>query len=366
MSTLTKFELKKIAGNKRTVFLLIGMVLVNLIAFYITSFSYERAFIPNGRTNSLKTLTGFAAIRYDREVNDKYMGLLTDEKVREMDSDLSALQRSLKRYSEDDAACVMNSYVNQQAILENMKNTDGSLKPVSQEYPYPLQLGYSTGWKEMAGSFSGVVALILCVVLIVCISPVFSQEYDWETDSVLCCTRYGKSRLISAKIRASFLFLSAVFAAFAVINFCLYGVTYGLDGADCSIQSSAAYVGSGYSMTFSQLWLYSLIMGLVGLLCLSAVVLCISAASRGSMTSAICSMVAVLAPLLFDFSDSYPALQKFLELFPVYLMHASGVLKKVQTYAGIMQPTVMITVASCGILLFLGITFRVFQKHQVA
>lgn len=366
MSTLTKFELKKIAGNKRTAFLLIGMVLVNLIAFYITDFAYARAFVPDEKTHSLKILTGFAAVRYDREVDDEYAGLLTDEKAREMDSDLSALQRSLEGYSEDDAACVMNSYANRQAILENLKNPDGSLRPVSQGYPHPLRLGYSAGWKGMVGSFSGVVALILCAVLIVCISPVFSQEYDWKTDSVLCCTRYGKSRLISAKIRASFLFLSAVFAAFAAINFCLYGAAYGLDGADCSIQSSVAYAGSGYSMTFLQLWLYSLIMGLVGLFCLAAVVLCISAASRGSMTSAICSMAAVLAPLLFDFSDSYPALQKFLELFPVYLMHASGVFKRVQTYTGIVQPTVMTAVAFCCMLLFLGIMSRVFQKHQVA
>lgn len=366
MSELTKFELKKIVRRKRTAFLFIGMVLVNLAAFLITDFTYARAFVPEEKTHSVKILTGFAAIRHERGIRAKYAGLLTDEKARTMASDFSALRRSLKGYSEDDAECVMNSYLNEMALVERLQNPDGSLKPVSSLAPRPLRLGYSAGWKGMAGSFSGVVMLILCVILIVCVSPVFSEEYDWNTDAVLRCTRYGKSKLISAKIQAAFLFLSAVFAAFAVLNFCLYGAVYGLDGANCDIQSSAAYTSSGYSMTFLQLWFSSLWMGLAGLLCLTAAVLCVSAFSRGTAAASVCSSAAVLAPLLFDFSDSCPAVQKVLELFPVYMMHATGVFQKVQTYSGILQPALMTAVACCGILMLLGGVFRAFRLHQVA
>lgn len=366
MSTLTKFELKKIAGNKRTAFLLIGMVFINLLAFYIIDFSYARVFVPDEGTHSVKIMTGLAAIRYEREIGEKYAGPLTDEKARAMASDFSALKQSLKGYSEDDTNCVMNSYINGLVLVEHLQNPDGSLKPVSSVYSDTLLLGYSSGWKGMVGSFSGIVTLILCIVLIVCISPVFSQEYDLETDSILCCTRYGKSRLISAKIRASFLFVSGIYIVFAAINFCLYGAAYGLDGADCSIQSSAAYSESGYSMNFFQLWISSLTMGFVGLLCLATIVLCISAVSKGSMVSAICSLMVVLAPLLFDFSDSYPVLQRNLELLPIFLMHASGVFQKEQTYSGILQPALMIVIACCGIFAFHGITFHTFQKHQVA
>lgn len=81
---------------------------------------------------------------------------------------------------------------------------------------------------------------------------------------------------------------------------------------------------------------------------------------------AVCSSAAVLVPLLFDFSDSCPAVQKVLELFPVYMMHATGVFQKVQTYSGVLQPVLMIAAACCGILMFLGGVFRASRRHQAA
>lgn len=364
MSDLTKFELKKIVEKKRTYILIIGMVLVNLAAFLITDFAYARAFVPEEKTHSVKLLTGPDAIRYERQISAKYSGLLTDEKARAMASDFSALRRSLKGYSEDEAQCVMNSYLNEQILLERLQNPDGSLKPVSSLSPRPIRLGYSEGWKGMVGSFTGVGTLILCVILIVCVSPVFSEEYDWNTDAVLRCTRYGKSKVIRAKILASFLFLSAIYTAFAVLNFCLYGAVYGLDGANCDIQSSAAYAFSGYSLTFLQLGLSSFGMGVAGLFCLTAAVLCISALSKSTAAAGICSSAAVLVPLLFDFSDSYPAVQKNLELLPIYMMHASGVFQKVQTYSGVLQPACMAAVVCCAMPVFLGGVFCASRQHQ--
>ena len=68
----------------------------------------------------------------------------------------------------------------------------------------PLQYGYYGGWEIIISSFELFMFALLCVCIV--IAPVFSGEYQTGTDAVILAGKYGKTKLITAKIISSFLF----------------------------------------------------------------------------------------------------------------------------------------------------------------
>lgn len=68
----------------------------------------------------------------------------------------------------------------------------------------PLQYGYFEGGEIIMSSFGLLVFAILSICIAV--APVFCGEYQAGTDAVVLAGRFGKTKLITAKITASFLF----------------------------------------------------------------------------------------------------------------------------------------------------------------
>lgn len=92
-----------------------------------------------------------------------------------------------------------------------------------------------------------VIALILMVTIAICISPIFSNEYYLKTDRIVLSSRYGKNKLISAKLFTGITFSAgvAVMALFGSLLTMLW--VHGFSGADMAIQMIGIY--STYPLT---------------------------------------------------------------------------------------------------------------------
>lgn len=117
-----------------------------------------------------------------------------------------------------------------------------------QQVAEPLSYGYAGGWENIMDciAFAAFAMIAVCVGL----APMFAGEYRERTDSVLLASRYGRTKLIGAKLMASFVFATAVFAVCAVI---ICGVSlgaYGAGGGDLPAQVMA--LSSPYALTMAQ------------------------------------------------------------------------------------------------------------------
>lgn len=121
------------------------------------------------------------------------------------------------------------------------------------EVTHPLSYGYAGGWSNIIDCIAFVSFAILAVC--VALAPVFAGEYADRTDSVLLSSRYGRTRLLTAKILASLLFAAGYFALCALIICGVSLAAYGAGGADLPIQVLA--MGSPYDLTVSQAALIS-------------------------------------------------------------------------------------------------------------
>lgn len=94
----------------------------------------------------------------------------------------------------------------------------------------PFYFDYYDGWERMSSSFSIFLALVVSAIIVISLSPVFSDEYSQKTDAIILTTKYGKNKVIVAKLISSFIFTLVVYLFFATVNFILHAAIYGLDG----------------------------------------------------------------------------------------------------------------------------------------
>ena len=110
----------------------------------------------------------------------------------------------------------------------------------------PFQYGYYRGWEIIISAFE----LLMFAVLAVCIviAPVFSGEYQAGTDAVILSGKYGKTRLITARILAALLFGVSAFTLHVIVAFALPLAAFGIDGWNLPLQINGTTIP--YSLTF--------------------------------------------------------------------------------------------------------------------
>lgn len=110
----------------------------------------------------------------------------------------------------------------------------------------PLLYGYFEGWEVVISCFELLIFPILAICIVLC--PVFSGEYQTGTDAVVLSSKYGKTKLITAKITASLLFGLLAFTLHIIVAFAIPLAAYGADGWNLPLQINGTTVP--YPLTF--------------------------------------------------------------------------------------------------------------------
>ncbi len=152
----------------------------------------------------------------------------------------------------------------------------------------PLVWGWTGGWQNIL-SCLGFFSLVIAAVC-VCVTPLFSGEYQDRTDAVVLATRHGRSRLVAAKLLAGFAFATLYFVLCAAIVVAASLAFFGADGADLAMQVVA--MRCPYDLTVSQAaWIG---LGLAYLVTLGFAALTMALSSKLRSQLAIFAVVAVL------------------------------------------------------------------------
>lgn len=154
----------------------------------------------------------------------------------------------------------------------------------------PFQYGYYKGWETIISSFELLMFALLAVCIV--IAPVFSGEYQAGTDAVILAAKYGKTKLTTAKIVASFLFGFAAFTLHIIVAFGLPLAAFGVDGWNLPLQINGTTVP--YPLTFLQGTFINLCVIYLILFAMISLTLLLSAKMRSPYL-----VLIVLVPILF-------------------------------------------------------------------
>lgn len=154
----------------------------------------------------------------------------------------------------------------------------------------PLKYGYYQGWEIIISSFELLMFAILAICIV--IAPVFSGEYQARTDAVILSGKYGKTKLITAKMVSSFLFGILAFTLHIFVACGLPLMAFGMDGWDLPVQIANTTIP--YPFTFLQAAIFSL--GIIYLVLFAMISLTLLLSSK--MRTPYLVLI-VLVPILF-------------------------------------------------------------------
>ena len=103
-----------------------------------------------------------------------------------------------------------------------------------------VRFTYDTAAEKLLGTDADAVLVIL---IIICLSPLFSSEYEYGTYQVIRCCRNGRRRTVAAKLAAALTVTTVMFVCFSALDLSVAYANGAFEGARYSVMSIAA--GSG-------------------------------------------------------------------------------------------------------------------------
>ena len=212
--------------------------------------------------------------------------------------------------------------------------------------------------------------MMLTILCIAITAPLFSGEYQTGADSILRCTKHGRSKLAIVKMFASLTIIAAIYILCVAIQLLIINFAFGFDCLKTSIQMLYTIISLPNINMGQAEW----ILAIGGLLAVLACVSCtmfISAKCKDSLTAMLISIVILFAPMfsygIFDaniLSSILPSagigLQNNLlyQLIDFNYLHFGSI--------SIWTPYIMLISSIIEIPLFLMLAVYSYNKHQVA
>lgn len=357
MSKMLRIELNKIYKRKAVIATIFIMLAINICYFLFFDYWWNDIYILNENAE-VCSLKGNEAIKYDKMIGKYFEGILDDEKIGEINQTLSDFEEKYSGYNEDQKFLLMNKFRNLTALTERINEQRTDLCGIT--------IGYCTGWSKFVVSFSNVMTLSLGLILIVGISNIFSQEREAKMSYLIGASKFGRTKLVTAKFKAMYIYALSNYTMFFFVNLLLYGFVYGFDGMKCDIQSSLIFVNSDYQISFGQLVILMYFVGIVSCLALGSIILASSTALKKSGSAMLCSLLVVFAPLFFDMTSTLPMLQKILEICPIYMLNIKEIFMETILYFGCKLHIFFGCLVSIAIIVVIWVlVHKYMQKNEV-
>lgn len=284
MGQMIKFEMGKIV-RKRIVAIGILLILgLNLIVWVGWGTSATTVWDENGRR-----LEGKEAIRFDQAIASEYEGQLTDDLVKEI----------LGRFKHGEKVN-WNSIYNSISIFFCDEEGNYNGDTVREVFPYYEEgpsLGYGYGWTRFINNMMLVMICLGCLV-VVAVSPSFSDEYSRGMDALILTSRLGCTKCPRAKAIASMILTTAASIVFSVMNLGAYLLVFGTDGWNASAQLSYSgiFEDINFPVTYLQVYILASVLWTVALLLLNGMVLLISSLCKTPFMALAVSLLFYLPP----------------------------------------------------------------------
>jgi ABC-type transport system involved in multi-copper enzyme maturation permease subunit len=360
-------------------------------------------------------LTGIAAIRYDRDLQNQYAGQYAGAEAAEIRERIDAILENPAYRSGEDALTqeaywkhfrqyetVRNGLLRQNDIedfiipeiqskgLVNIYAISGArffqftenwtpvlaatgpyaekLLAMYENSERALTIEYNKGFENLIKSLESVLLFPVAAILIISLAPVFSEEYGANTAPVLLTTKHGKRRLIKSKIIAAYLFTIGLFLLTTLLYMGFYLSAWGVSGAGASIRTIETFGFSPYDITAWQALLSILGMSFLGFLFITSVALLVSAKARNAYNALIPLAAIVFLPLI-DISRISVAIGKILLLFPINTVVAVDMFRFPIFYniGGISLDRIALSgIVSIGATaIFCAMAYKAFRTYQV-
>lgn len=365
---MMRFEWKKIFERKLNITaMILGYVLIAFCAFHYVT---QTAFYDE---TAQDYVYGTEAFRLAREKAEKEPDIVTDEYVTQVIRDIQSFQMDLesddafvkiirplgdifyllaKNYTDQRASIPDRNSLNDIDVtgsadfygqrmkkIQDYLNTDFSFGNYSEpEKSYWIakasetEIPFAWGDKSVMDTVWDMIELCfyLLFVIMICISSVFSSEHESGAANLLLTTKYGKDKLVQAKILVSLLFTAGYLLTGMLVSIAALGMILGFRGADLPVQLWDSVIPG--NLTAGQACTLSLATMLFISLGITLFLLFCSARLHSSLATLVIGMALMIAPVFLPMSKDSGLWNHINYMFPVRAMNIKDVLRSFVSY----------------------------------
>lgn len=176
----------------------------------------------------------------------------------------------------------------------------------------PIAYGYHAGWESLLSCLELFILAIMAICIIV--SGVFSGEYQSGAASIILSSQYGKSRLVTAKILATFAYSLVTLTLFVTVGCGIQLAAFGWDGWRLPAQVLNSITPYSLSLAgatgLAIATLYMLTLGMVSL------TLLLSARLKSTVPVLVAVIFVMMLPMFLGISEASGVWNRILMLLP--------------------------------------------------
>lgn len=276
--------------------------------------------------------------------------------------------------SQEDAR---NFYDNRTKLLKEWLANEAQYQYSSREKEYlisqyenlntPLYYDYMAGWQQLF-EFAPTIVMLVMLILGYLVAGLFSNEFIWKSDAVFFSSVYGRSKAVSAKIKAGFCIVTTIYFAMFLVYTGIVLLYLGTDGWNLPIQSSWTSWKSFYNITNLQMFFLIAIGGYIGCLFISFLSMLVSAKTRSSVLAVMIPFILIFIPSFLGNIDS-PLVNKVIGLLPDQLLQVGNALKYFNLYSigghVVGEVPVIMTLYAILSVIILPILYQEYRHTQI-
>ena len=335
---LFRLEVKRIMKSRRTLILFAAALFMSVIMAYLP-ISFESINRP-GENGKVIELDGLSAIRFKRDYYEKVAGDITPQKLAEV---LRAYQSCVAEYGTLDdvpldvyienimsirpmlkglteafanpktgvGADLMDidpDEVEQYFYEKCVSHLDDVMNLEQKEYPTAEQFAADkyanveqpfylySGMSRDAFDYTTLYILVLSIICIAIAAPIFANEYQTGSDSILRCTKYGRMKLAVMRILVACCIFTVIFILGMSLHLLILDLAFGTNCLKTSFQMLFSIINLP-NMNLGQLQIVLVFEGLLSVLAIISFTLFLSARCKDSLPVLLISIVVLLLPI---------------------------------------------------------------------
>lgn len=317
---------------------------------------------------------GFDGIARSKEIAGRFAGPLTTEKVQEIIDTFAFSREILESRGLDPDRQSYYFHNSTYDTLDDFTKMDGTYNGNTVEDVYgdvaqDLVMGYCDGWEGTVYSLIFCFMSWCCIVIII-LTPVFSEEYTKHMDALILTGRRGRFHCPAAKVIAAYAVTMAgslILLGFFVV---ILVVVHGTTGFDTSAQIGTLEMFElvPYTITWGQIFAFGCMMWLGATVVVISLSLVVSALAKSSFSALVIAFTLFAVPLFIPWSifpEPFPLVGMFM---PINQMKIYEIYRFVRFDFGGFQLNVMwLSLPIALIATVTGVLWsqRAFAKHQV-
>lgn len=315
--------------------------------------------IANDNAYFLSDSEGRATIQENRLFSFYDQALSSKDILTQRSQQISKLQDNLKSSITADGKSSFNPRMDSLYIGMLKQLTPPGLFftiPLENDLNFPFGLGFC----------------VMCVLIFLGVSPIFTDEYTVNMDSLILSAKKGRGKVVTAKILATTLYCTFVALAIPLANFCFQASYLGIKGWNAPLQLDFDFSKSPYLLSFGGYLLLQTLIGVIACIFLGMLVLLVSSVSKNVMIpffSCGC-LIAFTAFIKTTFATAAPsALTAFANFSYTELMRVQNLIATFKTYDffgfPILYLNLILIIYSIITAIIIYLIYRIFPRHQV-